>query len=160
MDRKLPPSSSRSRGAATDGRERRSRKTRSRIRRAAGELFVERGIDATTVEDIAAAAGIAKATFYLHFSRKEDLILEYAELRLRHAAEQLPGLLGAIKGAAEYEKLVLDKYYRAQGEEPPARFLEGIRRMGPQLVAHVLMIALIIAGNTIYFVGRRRETHS
>jgi hypothetical protein len=43
---------------------------------------------------------------------------------------------------------------------PPARYLEGIRRMGPQLVAHVLMILLIIAGNVIYFVGRRREARS
>ncbi|MHC4273524.1 MAG: hypothetical protein ACYSUR_07625 [Planctomycetota bacterium] len=80
-----------------------------------------------------------------------------APLLYPYIPQQLPGLLGAIKGAAEYEKLVLDKYYRAQGEEPPARYLEGIRRMGPQLVAHVLMILLIIAGNTIYFVGRRRE---
>ncbi|MHC4130267.1 MAG: hypothetical protein ACYTEI_00100 [Planctomycetota bacterium] len=79
-----------------------------------------------------------------------------APLLYPYIPEQLPGLLGAIKGAAEYEKLVLDKYYRAQGEEPPERYLEGIRRMGPQLVAHVLMIVLIIAGNTIYFVGKRR----
>jgi hypothetical protein len=82
-----------------------------------------------------------------------------APLLYPYIPEQLPGLLGAIKGAAEYEKLVLDKYYRAQGEEPPARYLEGIRRMGPQLVAHVLMIVLIIAGNTIYFIGKRREAH-
>lgn len=71
--------------------------------------------------------------------------------------QQLPGMLGAIKGAAEYEKLVLDKYVRAKGEEPEGKYLEGIRRMGPQLVAHVLMIVLIIAGNIIYFVGKRRE---
>ncbi|MHC5006837.1 MAG: hypothetical protein ACYTGF_05700 [Planctomycetota bacterium] len=82
-----------------------------------------------------------------------------APLLYPYIPEQLPGLLGAIKGAAEYEKLVLDKYYRAEGLEPPARYLEGIRRMGPQLVAHVLMIVLIIAGNTIYFVGKRREAH-
>jgi hypothetical protein len=83
-----------------------------------------------------------------------------APLLYPYIPEQLPGLLGAIKGAAEYEKLVLDKYYRAGGGEPPARYLEGIRRMGPQLVAHVLMIVLIIAGNTIYFVGRRRGASS
>jgi hypothetical protein len=28
--------------------------------------------------------------------------------------------------------------------------------MGPQLVGHALMVALIIMGNIIYFVGRRR----
>jgi hypothetical protein len=29
--------------------------------------------------------------------------------------------------------------------------------MGPQLVAHVLMILLIIAGNIIFFIERKRE---
>ena len=95
-----------------------------------------------------------------------------APLLYPYIPEQLPGLLGAIKGAAEYEKLVLDKY----GENVPLRdvegnpvldeagkpvipgkYLEGIRRMGPQLVAHVLMILLIIAGNIIFFVERKRE---
>jgi AcrR family transcriptional regulator len=110
MSRKGPTAASRPRTAAADGRERRSRETRARIRTAAGELFVRQGIDSTTVEDVAAAAGIAKATFYLHFSRKEDLVLEYAELRLRHAAEQLPGLLlrdSALDAIDEMVRVVL-----------------------------------------------------
>lgn len=69
--------------------------------------------------------------------------------------EQLHGMLGAIKGAAEYEKLVLDKYGRK--DENEEKYQEGLRRMGPQLVAHILMILLIIAGNVVYFVGKRRE---
>lgn len=83
-----------------------------------------------------------------------------APLLYPYIPEQLPGLLGAIKGAAEYEKLVLDKYGKRNeaGElTESGKYLEGIRRMGPQLVAHVLMIVLIIAGNVIYFVERRRE---
>jgi hypothetical protein len=80
-----------------------------------------------------------------------------APLLYPYIPEQLPGLLGAIKGAAEYEKLVLDRYIRARGEEPDGKYLEGIRRMGPQLVAHVLMILLIIAGNIIFFAEKKRE---
>ena len=38
----------------------------------------------------------------------------------------------------------------------PGIFLEAQRRMGPQLVAHILMILLIIVGNLIYFANRRR----
>jgi hypothetical protein len=82
-----------------------------------------------------------------------------APLLYPYIPEQLPGLLGAIKGAAEYEKLVLDKYV-PEGEVPDGKYLEGIRRMGPQLIAHVLMILLIIAGNIIFFVERKRERRS
>jgi hypothetical protein len=80
-----------------------------------------------------------------------------APLLYPYIPEQLPGLLGAIKGAAEYEKLVVDKVFRSRGLDPDPKYQEGVRRMGPQLVAHILMIVLIIAGNIIYFAGRRRE---
>lgn len=71
--------------------------------------------------------------------------------------EQLRGMLGAIKGAAEYEMLVKEAYPpRSEGQGK--KYEEGLRRMGPQLVAHVLMIVLIVAGNAIYFAGRRRGT--
>ncbi|MHC5004311.1 MAG: hypothetical protein ACYTJ0_14445, partial [Planctomycetota bacterium] len=80
-----------------------------------------------------------------------------APLLYPYIPEQLPGLLGAIKGAAEYEALVVEKY---GGDKPDPRYLEGLRRMGPQLVAHLLMIALIIAGNIIFFFERRRERRS
>lgn len=80
-----------------------------------------------------------------------------APLLYPYIPEQLLGLLGAIKGAAEYEKLVIDKYDRDLGREPDGKYLEGIRRMGPQLVAHVLMILLIIAGNIIFFYEKRKE---
>jgi hypothetical protein len=77
-----------------------------------------------------------------------------APLLYPYLGDQLPGLLGAIKGAAEYEKLVNDKY---GGENPDPKYLEAKRRMGPQLIAHVLMILLIIAGNYVFFVQRHRE---
>jgi hypothetical protein len=67
---------------------------------------------------------------------------------------QLPGLLVAIKGAGEYEKLVNEKY---SGPNPPPKYLEADRRMGPQLVAHLLMIGLIVMGNTVYFLKRRQR---
>ncbi len=57
----------------------RSRDTRQAIIKAALELWSERGydtgIDDTTAEEIAARAGVAKATFYFHFARKDDILL-------------------------------------------------------------------------------------
>lgn len=75
---------------------------------------------------------------------------------LPYVPQQLPGLIAAIKGAAEYEKLLNAKYDLL---DKPA-FVEGTRRMGSQLVAHVLMVLLIIVGNIVYFVGRRRGVTS
>ena len=75
-----------------------------------------------------------------------------APLLYPYIPSQLPGLLAAIKGAAEYEKLVVDSYV---GEDPDPKYLEGLRRMGPQLVAHLLIIFLIVVANVLYFVDRR-----
>lgn len=84
-----------------------------------------------------------------------------APLLYPYIPEQLPGLLGAIKGAAEYEALVMEKYGKRDAAGQLAEsgmYLEGIRRMGPQLVAHILMIVLIILGNVVYFIERKRNS--
>ena len=75
-----------------------------------------------------------------------------APLVYPYVPRQLHGLLGAIKGAAEYEKLVVDAY---GGPQPDPKYLEGLRRMGPQLVAHLLIIGLLLVANLLYFADRR-----
>jgi hypothetical protein len=75
-----------------------------------------------------------------------------APLVYPYVPRQLRGLLGAIKGAAEYEKLVIDTY---GGPQPDPKYLEGLRRMGPQLVAHLLIIVLILVANLLYFADKR-----
>ena len=64
---------------------------------------------------------------------------------------QLNGLLVAVKGAAEYETIVTEKYPVDRNSE---RLEQGRIRMGPQLVAHLLMIALIILGNIAMIASR------
>ena len=58
----------------------RSRNTRRQLVRAALALWDERGfehgVEDTTVEEIAKAAGVTKGTFYFHFAHKEDILLE------------------------------------------------------------------------------------
>lgn len=69
--------------------------------------------------------------------------------------DQLRGILAAIKGAAEYESALGAKY----PQYAPASQNAGIRRMGPQLYAHRLMIALIVLGNLgLLFSKRSRRS--
>lgn len=65
---------------------------------------------------------------------------------------QLDGLLGAIKGAAEYEQALKEGYPQLD-KNPMAT--EALRRMAPQLLGHLLIISLIIVGNVLYFTGSR-----
>jgi AcrR family transcriptional regulator len=52
--------------------------TRQRLVDAARELFVQNGTRATSIDDIAKAAGTSRATFYAHFVDKQDVIREFA----------------------------------------------------------------------------------
>jgi AcrR family transcriptional regulator len=56
-------------------RDRQRAQIRADIRRAAFRLFVERGYDAVTTEEIAAAAGVSARTFFRHVPAKEELLL-------------------------------------------------------------------------------------
>ena len=56
-------------------RQRQRAETKQRIQRQAIRLFAEQGYDATTVNEVAAAAGVAAMTVYRNFPTKEDLVL-------------------------------------------------------------------------------------
>lgn len=47
---------------------------RETIASAASVLFMERGITATSMDDIAKAAGYSKATLYVYFENKEEIV--------------------------------------------------------------------------------------
>ncbi|MEW5795348.1 MAG: hypothetical protein AB1772_03210 [Candidatus Zixiibacteriota bacterium] len=65
---------------------------------------------------------------------------------------QMCGLLGGIKGAAEYENYFRDNHPDHTDMETPAMIM-----MGPQTVAHVVILAFIVIGNVLFFVNRRKE---
>ncbi|MFQ6003090.1 MAG: hypothetical protein ACE5KJ_05025, partial [Candidatus Zixiibacteriota bacterium] len=58
------------------------------------------------------------------------------------ASGQIVGLLGGLKGAAEYEILI----------QKPGM---GQRGMDAQSVSHLVIILLVILGNTSYFLRRK-----
>ena len=59
-----------------DRRTRKRLATRQSISDVATRLFIERGFDAVTVDEIAAAADVGRMTVFNHFPRKEDLFFD------------------------------------------------------------------------------------
>ena len=70
-------------------RARKKDRTHSEIFRAAIELFAVRGFEAVTVEQICASADVARGTFFLHFSSKAALLVEWNRELASELAERL-----------------------------------------------------------------------
>jgi AcrR family transcriptional regulator len=82
--------------AAPSLRERKKAMTRSALQGHALRLFLAKGYDAVTVEEIAAAAGVSHMTFFRYFPTKEDVVL-----------------------TDEYDALIAERIRARPADEPP-----------------------------------------
>jgi AcrR family transcriptional regulator len=74
----MPPAEDQLKGrAAATGRDAQRQQTRERVYAAALAEFKRTGLAAADVRDIAAAAGVARGTFYFHFPTKEHVLAEF-----------------------------------------------------------------------------------
>ena len=84
-------------------RERKKARTRAAIREHALRLFREQGYQATTVEQIAAAAEVSPSTFFRYFPTKEDVVLrdDFDDRALAAFERQPPSMtpLAALRAA-------------------------------------------------------------
>ena len=74
-----------------------------------------------------------------------------APLLYPYYPRQLLGLMGGLQGAAEYEAALVagPPEYNEKSEDANSK-------MGPQTVAHLVILALIVVGNIAYFLGKAR----
>jgi hypothetical protein len=79
----------------------------------------------------------------------------YAYLR----SGQMIGLLGGLKGASEYEKLLTDAYPEAAKiyMDPDEIKRAAMTGMDVQSIVHLIIIAFIIFGNAMYFISRKGQ---
>lgn len=73
--------------------DRRKKRTRLTLMQAAAELLIEKGYDAITVQQITDRADVGRATFYMHFTDKEDIVwqmlYEHSQLATKLTDEAL-----------------------------------------------------------------------
>jgi AcrR family transcriptional regulator len=91
------------RGAAGMKRQARPRtkppqQRRDELMDAARHLFLKHGVGPTTIDHITSGADVAKGTFYLHFSSKEELLAALGE---QFAQKHLISIKAAIAAKAE-----------------------------------------------------------
>jgi AcrR family transcriptional regulator len=106
-------------------RQERSRQTRDALVHAAVGLWREKGFDETTIDDISAAAGVARSTYYFHFADKQALLQQVA----RTSAETI----GSAVSKSTLEAISLDEAMDLFATEL-ARYVERLPR---DLVARV-----------------------
>lgn len=76
----VPRRPSRRPAAGASSLQRRKRElVRSEISRVAWDLFAADGYEATTVDEIARAAGVSRRTFFRYFASKEDVLVETSD---------------------------------------------------------------------------------
>jgi AcrR family transcriptional regulator len=104
-----------------DWRAQKKAATKHAIQEHALRLFAEKGYDATTVDEIAAAAGVSHMTFFRYFPRKEEVV-EYDE----------------------YDPLLEELIAARPPDEPPLVVLHNAIRVGLERILTIDRDALLI----------------
>lgn len=103
-----------------------SQRAHQKVLAAATELFASRGIDATSMDAIASAAGVSKATVYKHWADKDALCLEV----LRYVHRNDEDLSERNTGDLREDMKAFLAY------EPASARAEIQRRLTPHLIAY------------------------
>jgi AcrR family transcriptional regulator len=144
-------------------RDRKKERTRGEIYSAAMNLFLRRGFEAVTIEEICDAADVARGTFFLHFPTKEALLAEYGARANQDLAELIRNFQGnatatlraALKMLAEralQQPDVVRLHVREVLSRPPV-FLESHQDQTENLVS---LIAAVIGRGQVAGEFRRK----
>lgn len=82
--------------------------TRKKLNRCALDLFVVKGVSATTIKDIAGKAGIAEGTLYRHYTSKEELATSLFVTSYEKITAELKEIAGASDKISEQLKNIVE----------------------------------------------------
>lgn len=90
--------------------ERRKQRTQKKLEEAAIQLILEKGFEAVAIQDITDRADLGRATFYLHYKDKDDLVWDFINKELENFFDKVQTLGEENHGAksSTYYSLLLD----------------------------------------------------
>ncbi len=121
-------------------RERTRRLVQTELTSVAQDLFVAQGYDGTTVDQIAAAAGMSKRTFFRYFPSKDDLVIGKYDLfadRMAEALDERPADEPVWESLRRVFDITLD-YVQDDHQRARNETMDEIVRSTPQLYARYL----------------------
>lgn len=126
-------------GVELSPRTRRGQQTHAAIVSAAAELMYERGVRATSVDDILTRAGAGKGQLYHYFATKDDLIAAVLEHQLGQVLRQVADFrLDTWAGIRSWFDALLDgQHARAYRGCPVGSLSSEMTAAGPELASHV-----------------------
>jgi AcrR family transcriptional regulator len=128
--------------------DRRVERTRKLLQDALIAMMIEKGYDATTVQDIIDRANVGRATFYAHFADKETLLtsrLEDLRSLLSERQRQAPGSLAFSLAMLDHARAHVPVWAAIVGRERGAFVAQRVQAMIADLVA-IDMKALAFKG--------------
>ena len=107
------------RGKRPPGRgERRRQETRAKLIRAAHELMAEKGINATTIQEITDTADVGFGSFYNHFESKQAIVQAIIDETIESYGDALDHIADAVEDPAEILAASV-RYVVMRGYEDP-----------------------------------------
>ena len=100
------------------------RDTRARMEVEAIRLFAERGVEGTSVRDIAAAVGVTEAALYRHLSSKDEFVAELFAVRYLELGQKVFAAQEGLTGFAARMGAMVEACCRLHDQDPSLfRFL-------------------------------------
>jgi AcrR family transcriptional regulator len=133
---------------------------RERLTAAALELFDERGYEQTTVDDIAARAGVGRTTFFRAFGSKDDAVFPHHEQVLVAVRDRLEAATPETASVAVVEaaRLVL-RHYLAEGGVARTRYrlTSAVPALRHREIASMQQYQLLFRGYVARWQGDRPD---
>lgn len=123
MAQRTDPKAAATGGTVRRERSRRGLSTRDAIRRAAVQVFHERGYAAATVRDIAGRLGIQGGSMYNHYQSKQELLLDIMSETNRELLRGLEEAISEIQDPKEKLRVAIEFHVLFHREHPMEAFL-------------------------------------